>query len=98
MDANKMHREKARWELYKNATSYFEQILEVTPHKTIAAQPLTSHLKNHPSKTNKTCGTLLEKQEQTDKRHSFMDPFTWTCQHWLTSKNTFTSALCGHRK
>ena len=27
--------------------------------------PLTSHLKIHPSKTNKTCGTLLEKQGQT---------------------------------
>ena len=29
MDGNKMHREKAWWELHKNAMSYFEQILEV---------------------------------------------------------------------
>ena len=44
MDTNKMHREKARWELCKNAMSYFEQILE-TPRKTAVVWPLTSHLK-----------------------------------------------------
>ena len=44
---------------------YFEQILEAAPHKTTPVQPLTSHLKNHPSKMNKICGTLLEKQRQT---------------------------------
>ena len=45
MDAphgNKTQGEKARWELHKNATCYFEQILEVTPYK----QQLYSHL--HP--------------------------------------------------
>ena len=31
MDANKMHWEKAKWKQHKNATSYFEQILEATP-------------------------------------------------------------------
>ena len=31
LDANKIHEEKARWELHKNATSCFEQILEVDP-------------------------------------------------------------------
>ena len=34
MSTNKMHREKAKWEQHKNAMSYFEQILEATPHKT----------------------------------------------------------------
>ena len=29
-------------------------------HETKAVRTLTSHLKNHPSKTNKTCGTPLE--------------------------------------
>ena len=67
MDANKTHREKARWELHKNSSSYFEQIFEATFHKTTAVQPLTFHLKNHPSKMNKTCWTLLEKQEQAHK-------------------------------
>ena len=36
MDANKTHREKAIWELGKNASSYFKQILEETPLKTAA--------------------------------------------------------------
>ena len=67
------------------------------PLETIAVQPLTSHLKNHPNQTNKTCGTLLEKQGRTHKWRSSMDPFTWTCQSWPTNKNLFTSALFGHK-
>ena len=62
MATYKTHREKARWELHKNAVSYLEQILEATPHETTAVLPLTSHLKNYSNKTNKTCGILLEKQ------------------------------------
>ena len=58
-----MHGEKAMWELHKNATWYFEQILEATVQKTAAVWSLTSHLKNHLSKNRKTCQTLLEKQE-----------------------------------
>ena len=61
IDANKTHGEKARWEIYKNAVCYFEQILEATPQKT-TVQILTSHLANQLSKMNKTCGSLLEKQ------------------------------------
>ena len=34
MDANKTNWEKARWELRKNVTSFFEQILQATPHET----------------------------------------------------------------
>ena len=45
MGANKTPREKAKWELNKNARYCFEQILEATPHKTAAVWPLTSHLK-----------------------------------------------------
>ena len=58
----RLSEKKARWEQYKNATSYFEQILEAAPHKTIDVRPFTSNLKNYPSKMNKMCGTLLEKQ------------------------------------
>ena len=47
MDADKTHWEKARWELHENATSYVEQIKEVTPHLTSDVRPLTSHLKSH---------------------------------------------------
>ena len=32
LDADKTYTEKARREVYKNATSYIEQILEATPH------------------------------------------------------------------
>ena len=44
MDADKTYWEKARYELYKNATSYFQQIQEETPHETKVVWPLTSHL------------------------------------------------------
>ena len=44
MDTDKDPREKARWDLHKNATSYREQILEAAPHETTAIRPLTSHL------------------------------------------------------
>ena len=43
MDADKTHRDKVRWDLHKNATSYIEQILEATPHETTAVWSLTSH-------------------------------------------------------
>ena len=39
--------------------SSFEQILEEAPHRTTAVRPLTSHLKIHPNKMNKTCRRLL---------------------------------------
>ena len=62
-DVNKTYEEKKNeLELHKNTTSYFEQILDAIPYEATAIWPLPSHLKNHPSKTNKTCGTLLKKQ------------------------------------
>ncbi len=48
MDASETYKEKASCEQHKNATCLFEQILEVTPEKTAAVRPLTSHLTNHP--------------------------------------------------
>ena len=44
MDSDLAYREKARRQLHKNATTYFEQILEATSNKTVAGRPLTSHL------------------------------------------------------
>ena len=64
---------KGRRELHKNATSYTEQIQETTSHETTVVRSLTSHLKNHPNKTNKTCGTVLENQGRTHKWLSPMD-------------------------
>ena len=77
---------KAWWKLHTNATRYFEQSLEATSHETTAVWPLTSYLKNHPSKTKKTYGTLFEKQGRTYKWHSSIDSYIWSCQWWPTSK------------
>ena len=61
---------------------------------TIAVWSLTSYLEN---KRHKIRETLLKKQGRTHKWCSSMNPYTWTCQYWPTSKNLFTSALCGQR-
>ena len=45
VDGYKTQREKARRELYKNATSYSEQILEVPPHETTGLGHLPPILK-----------------------------------------------------
>ena len=58
----------------------------VTPKKTVAVWLLTYHFKNYPSKTNKTCRELLDKQGRTHKPHS-MDPYTWTHLCWVTRNN-----------
>ena len=89
MDAKKMYREKVRWELYKNPTSYLEKILEATPYKTTAVWPLTTHLKNHPSKTNKTYGTQQEKQGRTHKWRSSMDASVLADQQELFPVNFY---------
>ena len=66
---NKMHWEKATWELHQNTTGCIQQILEATSHKTTAAPHLTSYL----SKTNKTCGALQEKQGESHNQCSHID-------------------------
>ena len=60
-----MYREKARWEIHKKAKCHFEQTLEAILQETAAVRPLTFHLKNYPSETNKIRRTQLEKQGQT---------------------------------
>ena len=44
LDADKTNREKPWWELQKNATSYFEQILDAILPETTTVRPLTSYL------------------------------------------------------
>ena len=82
MDANLTQGEKATWELLKNASYCFEQMLEATPHKTAAVQPLNSHLK---TKMKKTWKILLEKQEWTHKWHFSME----THKHGHADKNLY---------
>ena len=61
MDANKTYAEKAWRQLYKNAASNIEQVLEAAPHKAAAVRPLTTHHENYSSETNQICGTRLKK-------------------------------------
>ena len=90
MDANKTHGENGRWELQKNAICYFEQILQTTLYKTVAVPPLSSHLTNHPSKTNKTCWR--------SKVKLIRDVLLWTLTHGWASVNrpakTYLHHLC----
>ena len=51
IDTNKTLREKATWEVHKNAIHSLEQILEATSHKTATQRALTSQFTNHPGKT-----------------------------------------------
>ena len=135
--ANKTYKEKIRWLLHKNATSYLEKILKAKPNEISAALPLTSHHKNNPSETTQTYETLsvlllptshgrvrrlcwcngwqarLANLHEwvrvslgapstwpcaTSKQKSLVNfHFTWSCQFWLTSKNYYSSDLCGHR-
>ena len=49
VEADKACEEKAWRQLYKNATSCIEQVLEVTPHKIAVIRPPTTHHENHPN-------------------------------------------------
>ena len=49
LDAKKPAAEKAWQQLYKNAASNIEQVLEATPHKAPTIRPPTSHHENYPS-------------------------------------------------
>ena len=61
LNSVKMQREKARWELHKNAISCLEKIWETAPHKTSAIWSLNFHHTNHPNKMNDICWALLVK-------------------------------------
>ena len=41
--------EKAFRQLCKNVASNIEQVLEATPHKTVAVRPPTTHHENYPN-------------------------------------------------
>ena len=80
----KMHRERAWREFHNDTTCCLEQILEATPSKIVTVWPLTSHIIDH---SNKTCWTLLEKQERTHKWRSSMNSCISTGQCWQASKH-----------
>ena len=96
MDSNKTAGEEARRQLHKNAASNLEQVLAATPHKTPTVRPPASYHENYSSLMNQTCRTLLEKQGQTHKRCTLMDPHTWPCKSRTTSMNIHSAAMWGY--
>ena len=76
MNINKTDGKEVRWKIQNDTTCSFEEILNPTAHKTVAVQPLTSHLKYNPIKTIKTFEAKLEKQGRTQQQRSSMDPYT----------------------
>ena len=74
LDSKKTVGEEAKRQLHKNAASNLEQVLAATPHKTPTVRPPASYHENYSSWANKTCRTLLEKQGQTHKWYTLMDP------------------------
>ena len=92
MEAKKMHGDKSRLELYKNALCSSEQILKAAPYKTVVVRPLTSHLTNHSSMTNNTYWVLPDKSGQIHKRCSLLVSHTFKRLSWLTSKDLHTSS------
>ena len=71
----------------KNAACGLEQIVETAPHKETAICPPAPHLTNHPSETDETCRTLLEKQGRAHKRRSPVEANTWICKCGAPSKD-----------
>ena len=92
--SNKIPWGNAWWKLYKNAICCFELILEASHNKTLAVRTLTFHLTNYPSKTNKTCCTLLEKWMRSNWRYSHgplrtsvsQPAITYIHQLWMQSR------------
>ena len=80
-------RGKARWELHKDATYCFKQILDVAPNKTATVRPLTSHLRNNPSKMSKIYWAFLGKE-----RKKSLDTFSYRLHY------TEISVLADHER
>ena len=78
----KTHREKPGWETNKNATSYFEQLLEVT-----------SHLKNHQRRTSFAGHSLRNKDELINDVLLWIP--TWPLTSHLKNHPSKTNRTCG---
>ena len=82
------------WSIKKNAKRKYrrmlcclEEILEVTPYKTVSVRLHASHLTNHSSKMNTTCWVLPKKLEGTHQHFIFLKTSSRTSQCWATSKD-----------
>ena len=56
-----------------------------------------TYLENHLNKTDKACGTLLEKQEQNHQWFSPIDTITWMYKCLMIKKNKPKTSWYGHR-
>ena len=56
----------------------------------------TNFLSQKPSKTDKTCRALLEKQRWNCKQWSSMNSYSWMYQCWPTGKDLLRSVLSRH--
>ena len=92
LDSNKTHWEKPTCKVHSNATSCFEQILEVKLYKTVIVRPLTSHLTNYETQTKSTCRALPEMHRGTHQWRSLA--------HCYVSlgrlARTYIHQLCGY--
>ena len=81
------------WELYKNATCCFEQILVAASYKTVTVRPPASHLINHPSQIRHTGHSWRSKDELLTSSYGLLHMKTSV----LSNQQRLTSVLCGHQ-
>ena len=93
MDANRTYGEKAWQQLQKKAASYIEQVLEATPHKTVAIRPPTTH-----PKTNKVRRSRHAGHRWRSKDEVICDILLWTPLHGRAKAGcqarTYIEQLC----
>ena len=73
------------------ATCYFEQIQDVTPHRTAAVKPLTSHLTNHSNTTNN-----MQEHCWRSKNELINNVLLWTSTHGRAGNDRPGSTLVYH--
>ena len=89
----KKYRAKVRWELHKNAPSYFGQILEATCHETTAVWPLIFHLKTNQVRQRRHVSHCWKSKDKL-----ISDIFQWIPTHECASvgwsARTYLHHLC----
>ena len=88
LNSNKIHREKARWELHKNATYCFEQKLQLYCYLPPIWQTIQGKWTRHTWPYWKSKVKLIS--------IVLLWTLTETYQCWPNSKDLHSSALCGH--
>ena len=88
IDTNKMHGEKARWELHKNAMCYSEHISEATPHKITAERPLAPYRKIIQVRWTRHAGhSWKSNDERLNKNLLWTPKHRWASVGWPARTN-----------